>query len=88
MDAPINRALIEAMLDNGKLYVRMGNQRLWAARRNGATKLWKTRPADYSIPVKAGLKATGRVTETSRVEWGDMTLQRGPTLRVLIIEAI
>ena len=32
-------------------------------RRNGATKLWKTRPTEYRIPVKFGLKAFDYITD-------------------------
>lgn len=56
------RKSIEAALDCGKLYSkRLG----WKCRRNGQTKLWKTRPAEFSIPVKAGFKATGYITHSN-----------------------
>jgi hypothetical protein len=32
-------------------------------RRNGKTKLWKTRPHDFQIPVKRGLKEYGYITQ-------------------------
>ena len=38
-----------------------------SVRRNGATKTWKTRPGEFRIPVKAGLKSCGEVTHTSLV---------------------
>lgn len=60
----VTRADIETALDRGNLWVRMNNGNFWKARRNGATKLWKTRPADFQIPIKAGLRVTGRITET------------------------
>lgn len=31
-------------------------------RRNGKTKVWKTRPGEFRIPVKYGLKGTGYIT--------------------------
>jgi hypothetical protein len=56
---------IENALDAGLLWACMSNGNLWRLRRNGRTKLWKTRPSDYRIPVKAGLKATGAITQDS-----------------------
>jgi len=56
-----NMQRIEAALDSGKLEVSVGKDRWWKARRNGATKTWKTRPGEFSIPVKAGLRTTGRI---------------------------
>lgn len=32
-------------------------------RRNGATKTWKTRPDEFRIPVKHGLRDHGYITE-------------------------
>lgn len=49
------------------VWVRMANGNLWRLRRNGATKLWKTRPSEYRIPVKAGLKSHGYITEDSEI---------------------
>jgi hypothetical protein len=34
----------------------------YAYKRNGATKAWKTRPDEFSIPVKRGLREFGYVT--------------------------
>jgi hypothetical protein len=59
--------LIEASLQNGQLWAAMGNGRYWKLRRNGATQRWKTRPNDYRVPVKAGLKSCGQITHTSSV---------------------
>ena len=36
-------------------------QEIW--RRNGKTKLWKTRPTEYSIPVKHGLYRYDYITQ-------------------------
>ena len=36
--------------------------RWWTIRRNGQTKLWKTRPGEFQIPVKAGLRTCGYIT--------------------------
>lgn len=55
------RADAEAALDAGRLFAVMANGRFWRCRRNGKTQTWKTRPDDYRIPVKAGLKATGAI---------------------------
>lgn len=32
-------------------------------RRNGKTKLWKTRPTEFSIPVKHGINGYGYITQ-------------------------
>lgn len=34
---------------------------LW--RRNGSTQTWKTRPAEFRVPVKYGLRSYGSLTE-------------------------
>lgn len=39
------------------------------ARRNGMTQTWKTRPADYSVPVKYGLKQAFRITQSDAANW-------------------
>lgn len=53
---------IEQLLDSGQIETEMNNGRWWALRRNGATKLWKTRPMEFQIPVKAGLHACSYIT--------------------------
>ena len=58
-------ASIEAALDSGKIQARMTNGNWWTLRRNGATKLWKTRPDDFRIPVKAGLNVCGYIDQRS-----------------------
>lgn len=40
-----------------------GECQLW--RRNGSTQTWKTRPTEYRIPVKNGLKNFGYITHTT-----------------------
>jgi hypothetical protein len=61
------RLAIEGALERKQLWVAMTNGRYWAVRRNGATKLWKTRPDNFSIPVKAGLRLATRIEQNSRV---------------------
>jgi hypothetical protein len=56
---------IESALDAGKISVRMSNGKLWRVRRNGMTQLWKTRPAEFRIPVKAGFRSTGEINHNS-----------------------
>lgn len=63
----MTRQEIESALSEGKLWARMGNGNLWLLRRNGKTQTWKTRPDDFRIPVKAGLRSTGQITETSEI---------------------
>jgi hypothetical protein len=58
---------IENSLYNGELWAHMRNGHYWRLRRNGQTQKWKTRPADFRIPVKAGFKSYGEVTHRSAV---------------------
>jgi len=39
------------------------------ARRNGKTQTWKTRPDEFRIPVKHGLKNTFNITHHERAQW-------------------
>jgi len=39
------------------------------ARRNGKTKVWKTRPDDFEIPVKHGMYAYGYIHNYNCYEW-------------------
>jgi len=39
------------------------------ARRNGKTKTWKTRPNDFRIPVKYGLRDCFYITQYNCHEW-------------------
>jgi hypothetical protein len=57
----MTKEALETALDNGSLYARMGNGNYWKCRRNGKTQTWKTRPNDFRIPVKAGLKSCGAI---------------------------
>lgn len=56
---PTSRSDIEAALDADKLYVQVASGAWWLARRNGKTKTWKTRPNDYRVPIKCGLRTCG-----------------------------
>lgn len=56
---------LEAALDSGQLQVQMANDRWWTLRRNGRTRTWTSRPNDYRIPVKAGLRAYGQLSPKS-----------------------
>jgi hypothetical protein len=49
----------------------MNSGRYWKLRRNGQTKTWKTRPHDFRIPVKAGLKACAYLTQDSKIGVGN-----------------
>lgn len=59
------REQIEKALDASRLSVVMSNGRCWKARRNGQTKLWKTRPNDFRIPIKMGLKSYGVIDQNN-----------------------
>jgi hypothetical protein len=39
--------------------------KIYAWRRNGATQTWKTRPEDYRLPVKYGLRSYDAITPAS-----------------------
>lgn len=39
------------------------------ARRNGKTQTWKTRPGDFRIPAKYGLKVTFDITHMTAHLW-------------------
>lgn len=59
---------IEAALDTGRLFIVMANGARWQARRNGKTKLWVTRPEEFSIPFKVGLRTCGRIDHNWKPE--------------------
>lgn len=59
----MTRQEIEAALDHSRVKYRMANGNLWSVRRNGATKLWKTRPNEFRIPIKIGFRDYGEITE-------------------------
>jgi hypothetical protein len=50
------RETIEKALDAGRIEVLMATGRWWKARRSGMTKTWKTRPYEFRIPIKMGLR--------------------------------
>ncbi len=64
------RDQIELALKEGRLWALMNSGRYWRLRRNGRTQLWKTRPSEFRIPVKAGLKAYGAVTNRDTIGAG------------------
>ena len=67
---------IEAALDSGRIFAKMSNGNLWRVRRNGKTKRWKTRPEEFRIPIKAGLKSCAYLNEETR--WGEYFLIEAP----------
>jgi hypothetical protein len=38
-------------------------------RKNGKCITWKTRPTEFKLPVKVGLRGTGYLTERNASEW-------------------
>ena len=66
---------IERALDTSKLLVRMNSGRLWRCRRNGKTQLWQRTPGKFRIPVKAGLRVYGEITEATIVAY-DLSVDR------------
>lgn len=59
----MTRSEIESALDAHRLEVQLLNRRWWKVRRNGKTKLWKTRPDEFRIPIKYGMYGFGYITE-------------------------
>jgi hypothetical protein len=58
----MTRQEIETALDAGRLYAKRTSGNAWRCRRNGRTQTWKTRPDDYRIPFKCGLRECGQLT--------------------------
>lgn len=46
-----------------------GGRQCYRVRRNGATQTWVTRPADFRIPVKHGLRDYGQITDGTASDW-------------------
>lgn len=53
----MTRQELEAALDKGKLEYNSYGDKWYKVRRNGATKLWKTRPDEFNIPCKIGFNS-------------------------------
>ncbi len=62
---------LESLLDSGKLEILMTSGRYWKIRRNGKTKLWKTRPNDFRIPIKFGFKLCGAIDHSDLAKFDD-----------------
>jgi len=62
---------IEDALAAGYVWALMTGNRYWRVRRNGVTKLWKTRPDEFRIPIKCGLRACGEITHKSNIGAGN-----------------
>jgi hypothetical protein len=63
---------VEKYLDGGCVWVRvksrLGHQTIfWKCRRSGKTKLWKTRPDHFRIPIKAGMYESFELTHESDI---------------------
>jgi len=56
----------EAAIDSGNLEVEMATGRWWKVRRNGRTQTWKSRPGEYRIPFKTGLRTCGQLTHLTQ----------------------
>ena len=46
-----------------------GDKQSLKVRRNGVTKLWKTRPNDFKIPVKYGLYEYAYIDQDNAKDW-------------------
>lgn len=62
---PKNRAEIEVALATHMLFCHVSGTKYWELRRNGKTQTWKTRPDDFSIPVKYGFKGYAQIEHTT-----------------------
>lgn len=51
-------------------------------RRNGRTKRWKTRPKEFQIPVKYGLKECFYITQNNAHEWSTQPLPQKAKAKV------
>lgn len=61
----ITQESIEAALDTGLVkWASAGNP--WVVRRNGKTKMWKTRPGEFKIPVKVGFRSHAYITQDTK----------------------
>lgn len=59
---------IEQALAEGRVSTLMSNGNWWAVRRNGRTRTWKTRPGEFRIPIKFGLRGYGEITHRSSMD--------------------
>lgn len=59
------RANFEELLDAGRLETAVGPGRWWKLRRNGRTRTWKRDPGRFLVPVKAGFREAGWITNTN-----------------------
>lgn len=66
--APFTRHDLESALDSGRLEVQWQNGKWYAVRRNGRTKLWKTRPEWFRIPCKSGFRDQFAIGDESRLD--------------------
>lgn len=41
----------------------------YRVRRNGQTQTWATRPGEFRIPVKWGLRGYGQITDGTAADW-------------------
>ena len=61
------RKTIEDALDQGHLWMAVAGSRWWRCRRNGQTRTWKRDATRFDIPIKAGWKVYGNITQASIV---------------------
>lgn len=64
------RSQIELALSEGRLWVLMRSGAYWVCRRNGKTQTWKTRPSEFRIPIKAGIRTYGDITHRNTIGEG------------------
>jgi len=66
---PITRETITDANEFWHRYMRNADNSPVRCRKTGKTHLWKTRPTDYRIPVKCGLKESFYITPEIAINW-------------------
>jgi hypothetical protein len=66
----MTREAIELALDRGELFILTTNKKIYRVRRHGKTKLWKTRPNEFRIPIKFMSNGTATITHNdANADW-------------------
>ena len=61
----LTKAEADKAIDAGNIKALSAHKTWWKCRRNGMTKTWKTRPDEYSIPIKIGSKDYSYITQNT-----------------------
>lgn len=69
----LTRDNVDSLLDAGRLQGAISHPsgvRWWRLRRNGKTRTWKRDASRFEVPVKAGLRTTGRISDADLLSDG------------------